>query len=42
MRDTTAASTLLEGMRQSILLQSSQAMHASSKRGAEDVWQLLW
>ena len=42
VRDTTAASTLLEGMRQSILLQSSQAMHASSKRGAEDVWQLLW
>lgn len=42
VRDTSTASTLLEGMRQSILRQSSQAMRASSKRGAEDIWQLLW
>lgn len=39
VRDTAAASTLLQDMRQSILLQSGRAAH--SKRGTEDVRQLL-
>lgn len=42
LRDNYTASTLLSGMRQSILLQSSQALRTHSGRGREDVWQLLW
>lgn len=41
VRDTAAASTLLDDMRQFIHLQPSQAMQTHSKRGMEDVRQLL-
>ncbi len=42
MRDTAAASALVEDMSRSIPLQSSQAMRTHTKRGTEDVRQLLW
>lgn len=41
VRDNAAADTLLEDMRQSILLQPSQALHTHGRRGTEDVRQLL-
>ncbi len=41
VRDAASASTLLEDTRQSILLQSSQAMSTHSRRDAGDVRQLL-
>lgn len=41
LRDTHTASTLLDGMRESILLQSSQALRTHSGRGREDVRELL-
>ncbi|MCI8304025.1 MAG: hypothetical protein HFF52_05280 [Lawsonibacter sp.] len=41
VRDDAVASTLLADMRQSILLQPSQAIRTHSKRGSEDVQQLL-
>lgn len=41
VRDNAAADTLLEDMRQSILLQPSQALHTHGRRGMEDVRQLL-
>ena len=41
IRDGTAASSLLEDARRSILLQSAQAMRSHGKRGTEDVGQLL-
>lgn len=42
VRDTAAADDLLQNMRQFIPLQSAQAMRTHSKRGTENVWQLLW
>lgn len=42
VRDTAAADDLLQNMRQFIPLQSAQAMRIHSKRGTENVWQLLW
>ena len=41
VRDNAVADTLLEDMRQSILLQPSQALHTHGRRGTEDVRQLL-
>lgn len=41
VRDDGTASTLLKDMRQSILLQPSQALRTHGKRGTEDVGQLL-
>lgn len=41
VRDNAAADTLLADMRQSILLQPSQALHTHGRRGTEDVRQLL-
>lgn len=42
VRDTGAASTLLNETRRSILFQSAQTMHAYSKQSGEAVRQLLW
>lgn len=42
VRDNAAADTLLENMRQSIRFQPSQALYTHSRRGTEDVRQLLW
>lgn len=41
MRDTAAASALVQDMSRSIPLQSAQAMRTHTKRGTEDVRQLL-
>ncbi len=42
VRDAASADGLLQNMRQFIPLQSAQAMRIHSKRGVENVWQLLW
>lgn len=42
VRDGGEADTLLEDMRQSMLLQPSQALRTHGRRGTEDVSQLLW
>lgn len=42
VRDGGEADTLLEDMRQSMLLQPSQAMRTHGRRGTENVSQLLW
>ena len=41
VRDTDDAASLMEDMRKSILLQSSQAMRTHSRRGTGDVGRLL-
>lgn len=42
VRDSGAADTLLEDMRQSMRSEPSQAMRTHGRRGTEDVHQLLW